>query len=202
MPFSVAPLLHQSSCLVNFSWIAFVFRLLPAGVTVLKEMHLKGEKVGGRETGLKCCCFVCFVPSLVGTEADILWALNCRRKRQTHTALQDREKKDRWGIGKGGRRADLTSFCYWRVDAEAARLICLSLLSIQFLQSFAAVELFIAGSVCVGEGKVCVLRVLDFRSVQEGLRVERLTNWATADAGFLCVSRSQMLYAFYIRMPL
>lgn len=63
---------------------------------MLKEMHLEGERVGGRETGLKCCCFVCFVPSLVGTEADILWALNCRRKRQTHGTVGQREgKKDR-----------------------------------------------------------------------------------------------------------
>lgn len=38
-----------------------------------------------------------------------------------------------------------------------------------------------------------VLRVLDFRSVQGGLRVDRLTNSATADAVFNCMLRSQML---------
>lgn len=50
---------------------------------------------------------------------------------------------------------------------------------------------------------MCVLRVLDFRSVQEGLRVERLTD--CADAGSIYIrqeAKCPLKYeAFYILMP-
>lgn len=112
MIFFVALLLYQSSCLVKFSWISFVFWLLLTRVTVSKEMHPEREK--NRSVG-RCArnqaevllfCMFCTVTGR--SESDIR---ETSTRRQTHCRTErriDRMGMDR--IRKSGSRLMVESF--------------------------------------------------------------------------------------------
>ncbi len=110
--FSVASLLHQSSCLAHES--LFVFRLLPAVSDRVKGNAPRERERVGRVWEQAEVLLFCVFCTVTGTEADILWALvflNCGRKRQTESAVGWRKgKEDRWGIRTDERTAIEESF--------------------------------------------------------------------------------------------
>lgn len=71
------------------------------------------------------------------------------------------------------------------------------LVSVQFLQSSGAVELFIVKVSVCRRAMMCGLKVLDFRSAHKGLRVGRLTNLVSGDAGdTFCVCNKTRILNF------
>lgn len=119
--------------------------------------------------------------TVTGTEADILWALNSRRTRQRQNCRIERggdryiRNKERSKKGDRGVILQIYHPCVidmlmLRQNAEGAPgssvFLCFS---VPFLQSFASVELFIVGSVYVGEGW-CVVQGLLISDQSKGTR--------------------------------
>lgn len=114
--FWVALLLHQSFCLVKFSWISFVFQLLLTGVTVSKEMHPEREK---KESVGRCAwdqvevLLFCMFCTVTGRSESYIRETSTRRRTHCGTDRKKERGIDWIGIDriwKGGSRVMVESF--------------------------------------------------------------------------------------------